>query len=51
MLTLDYLHNMIEEHGEKVAIEDADSQVTYAELATAAKALAVALQMKDRVPA
>jgi acyl-CoA synthetase (AMP-forming)/AMP-acid ligase II len=50
MLTLDYLHNMIEEHGEKVAIEDADSQVTYAELATAAKALAVALQMKDPTP-
>jgi acyl-CoA synthetase (AMP-forming)/AMP-acid ligase II len=50
MLTLDFLHNMIEQHGEKVAIEDADSQVTYAELATAAKALAVALQMKDPTP-
>lgn len=50
MLTLDFLHSMTEQHGEKVAIEDTDSQVTYAELATAAKALAVALQMKDPTP-
>ncbi|MGB3291029.1 MAG: AMP-binding protein [Burkholderiaceae bacterium] len=50
MLTIDFLHNMIERHGDEIAMEDADSQVTYAELAISIKALAVALQMNDPTP-
>src|SRR5690606_16324851 len=50
MLTIDFLHNMIEQHGDEVAIEDGESQVTYAELAITVKALAVALQMNDPTP-
>ncbi|MBB5213773.1 AMP-binding protein [Parapusillimonas granuli] len=47
MLTLDFLKNLAERHGNEIALEDDDVQVSYAELATAVNALAVALQMKD----
>src|SRR3546814_16205743 len=50
MLTLDFLQSMTDKHGDQVAIEDTDSQVTYTEMAIAAKALAVALQMNDPTP-
>lgn len=47
LLSLDFLNTMAQQHGDEVAIEDASAQVTYAELATAVSALAVALQAKD----
>src|SRR3546814_2489339 len=50
MLTLDFLQSMTDKHGDQVAIEDTDSQVTYTEMAIAAKALAVALQMNAPTP-
>ncbi|WP_442596451.1 AMP-binding protein [Parapusillimonas sp. JC17] len=47
MLTLDFLKDLAERHGNEIALEDDEVQVSYAELATAVNALAVALQMKD----
>ncbi len=47
MITLDFLQEMKDSHGDAIAIEDAGIPISYAELATAVNALAVALQMKD----
>ena len=41
---------MAEQHGQAVALENEDTQVTYAELMVAVNALAVALQSKDPTP-
>src|SRR5690606_20641641 len=50
MLTLDFWTNLVQQHGQETALEDADSQVSYAELSVAVNALAVALQSKDPIP-
>ncbi len=50
LLSLDLLKNLAQHHGDEVAIEDANSQVSYTELVTAVSALAVALQVKDPAP-
>ena len=49
-LSLEFLENMAQRHGDEVAIEDTSTQVSYSELVTAVNALAVALQSKDPVP-
>jgi acyl-CoA synthetase (AMP-forming)/AMP-acid ligase II len=49
MQTLEFLKTLGQQYGSAVALED-DVQVSYAELATAVNALAVALQMKDPQP-
>jgi len=49
-MSLEFLKNFAQEHGASVAIDDGTTAVTYAELATAVNALAVALQMKDPAP-
>lgn len=49
-LSLDFLKDLSRRHGNEVAIEFDDDQATYAELAVAVNALAVALQMKDPTP-
>jgi acyl-CoA synthetase (AMP-forming)/AMP-acid ligase II len=49
-LSLDFLKDLAQRHGDEVAIEFDADQVTYAELAVAVNALAVALQMKDPAP-
>ncbi len=49
-LSLEFLNDMAQRHGDDVALEDASSQVSYSELATAVNALAVALQVKDPAP-
>lgn len=48
--TLDFWTTMAEQHGQAVALEDSNTQVTYAELMVAVNALAVALQSKDPAP-
>jgi len=50
MLTLDFWTNLVQQHGQEIALEDADTQVSYAELSVAVNALAVALQSKDPIP-
>jgi hypothetical protein len=50
MLTLDLLKNMLPQHGDEIAIEDDDTQVSYSELLIAVNALAVALQTNDPTP-
>lgn len=47
MLTLDFLKTMLDQYGDQIAIEEDGIEVTYAELATAVNAMAVALQMQD----
>lgn len=48
--TLDFLNARLEQHGDLIALEDANSQVSYTELVTAVNAIAVALQVKDPTP-
>lgn len=50
MLTLDLLKNMLAQHGETIAIEDDNTQVSYSELLIAVNAIAVALQTNDPTP-
>ncbi|SHI14154.1 AMP-binding protein [Pollutimonas bauzanensis] len=50
LLSLDFLNDMAQRHGDEIALEDASTQVSYTELATAVNALAVALQVKDPSP-
>jgi acyl-CoA synthetase (AMP-forming)/AMP-acid ligase II len=50
MLSLDFLTSMVPQHGDEIALEDDQSEVSYAELITAVNALAVALQSKDPTP-
>ncbi|NYT76312.1 AMP-binding protein [Alcaligenaceae bacterium] len=45
--TLDFLQSMAHTHGELTAVQQNGVEVSYAELATAVNALAVALQMLD----
>ncbi|HUH59223.1 MAG TPA: class I adenylate-forming enzyme family protein [Candidimonas sp.] len=49
-MSLEFLKNLAQEYAGRVAIDDGTTAVTYAELATAVNALAVALQMKDPAP-
>src|SRR5690554_3342805 len=48
--TLDFWKDMVERHGQAIALESDDVQVSYAELSVAVNALAVALQSKDPTP-
>ncbi len=48
--TLDFLHNIAQQHGDEIAIEDSSTQVSYSELLIAVNALAVALQVRDPIP-
>ena len=48
--SLDFLKDLAKRHSDEVAIAAGSDQATYAELAVAVNALAVALQMKDPVP-
>lgn len=48
--TLDFWKDMVEQHGQAIALEDDGIQVSYAELSVAVNALAVALQSKDPTP-
>lgn len=50
LLSLEFLNDMAKRRGDEIALEDADSQVSYAELSIAVNALAVALQSKDPTP-
>jgi acyl-CoA synthetase (AMP-forming)/AMP-acid ligase II len=50
MQTLDLLASLVTRHGDKIALEDDESEVSYAELNVAVNALAVALQSKDPTP-
>lgn len=50
MLTLQFLQNLAEHHGEDIALDDGDTAVSYGELVTAVNALAVALQNQDPIP-
>lgn len=50
MFTLDFLQNLLEHHGDDIALEHDDTAVSYNELVMAANALAVALQNKDPMP-
>ncbi len=50
LLSLEFLNNMAQQHGDEAAIEDTNCQVSYLELATSVNALAVALQVKDPTP-
>lgn len=50
MLTLQFLQNLAEHHGDDIALDDGDTAVSYGELVTAVNALAVALQNKDPIP-
>ena len=49
-LSLNFLKDLAQRHGDEVAIEFDGDQATYTELAVAVNALAVALQMKDPTP-
>lgn len=46
-MTLNLLKNIAQTHGKSIALQDNGVEVSYAELATAVNALAVALQMLD----
>ncbi|MYN13275.1 AMP-binding protein [Pusillimonas sp. TS35] len=48
--TLDFLQAFSNDHGEVIALRDDHTDVTYGELATAVRALAVAIQTKDPTP-
>ncbi|NGM88646.1 long-chain fatty acid--CoA ligase [Parapusillimonas sp. SGNA-6] len=50
MQTLDLLASVVAQHGDEIALEDDQSEVSYAELNVAVNALAVALQSKDATP-
>lgn len=50
MRTLDFWTTMAEQHGQALALENDETQVSYAELLVAVNALAVALQSKDPTP-
>ncbi|NYT60052.1 AMP-binding protein [Alcaligenaceae bacterium] len=50
MRTLDFWTTMAERHGQAIALENDETQVTYSELLVAVNALAVALQSKDPTP-
>ena len=50
MRTLDFWTSMAERHGQSIALENDETQVSYSELLVAVNALAVALQSKDPTP-
>ncbi len=50
MRTLDFWTGLAEQHGQSIALENDETQVSYAELSVAVNALAVALQSKDPTP-
>ncbi|RTZ44654.1 long-chain fatty acid--CoA ligase [Candidimonas sp. SYP-B2681] len=49
--SLDFLSTLAQQRGDEIAIEDSSAQVSYSELLISVNALAVALQVKDPIPA